>query len=71
MTLFASGVDPACLFIPPLLLQPFVENAIWHGLMHKKENGLVTISFTVENDILHCSVTDNGIGTIRGSKCRK
>jgi len=30
--------------------------------MHKKENGLVTISFTVENDILHCSVIDNGIG---------
>ena len=42
---YANGVDPACLFIPPLLLQPFVENAIWHGLMHKKENGLVTISF--------------------------
>jgi len=59
---YASGVDPACLFIPPLLLQPFVENAIWHGLMHKKENGLVTISFTVENNILHCSVIDNGIG---------
>jgi Histidine kinase len=57
-----NGVDPSGLFIPPLLLQPFVENAIWHGLMHKKENGLVTISFNVENDILHCTVIDNGIG---------
>ncbi len=57
-----ESVDPSTLFIPPLLLQPFVENAIWHGLMHKKENGLVTISFRVENDILHCTVIDNGVG---------
>jgi tetratricopeptide (TPR) repeat protein len=55
-------VDPACVFIPPLLVQPFVENAIWHGLMHKKENGLVTISFKAENDVLHCTVIDNGVG---------
>ena len=57
-----EGVDPSSLLIPPLLLQPFVENAIWHGLMHKKENGFVSISFRVENDILHCTVIDNGIG---------
>jgi hypothetical protein len=57
-----NEVDPSSLFIPPLLLQPFVENAIWHGLMHKKGNGLVTISFQVEKDILHCTVLDNGVG---------
>ena len=57
-----EAIDPLTMFIPPLLLQPFVENAIWHGLMHKKENGLVTISFRVENDILHCSIIDNGVG---------
>ncbi|HLA59076.1 MAG TPA: histidine kinase [Puia sp.] len=55
-------IDPLTMFIPPLLLQPFVENAIWHGLMHKKENGLVTISFRIENDILHCTIIDNGVG---------
>ena len=57
-----SGVDPAGLFIPPLLIQPFVENAIWHGLMHKEGNGVVTLSFFVENDMLHCSIMDNGVG---------
>ena len=57
-----EAIDPLTIFIPPLLLQPFVENAIWHGLMHKKENGLVTISFRLENDILHCSILDNGVG---------
>jgi len=57
-----NGVDPSGLFIPPLLIQPFVENAIWHGLMHKKGRGLVTLSFFVENDLLHCSIIDNGVG---------
>jgi tetratricopeptide (TPR) repeat protein len=57
-----QSIDPIGVFIPPLLLQPFVENAIWHGLMHKKGNGLVTISFWLENQILHCSIVDNGVG---------
>jgi tetratricopeptide (TPR) repeat protein len=57
-----EGIDPSGVFIPPLLLQPFVENAIWHGLMHKKENGEVTISFRIENDILLCTIVDNGVG---------
>jgi tetratricopeptide (TPR) repeat protein len=59
-----EGVEPSSLLIPPLLLQPFVENAIWHGLMHKKETGtgLVTISFFVEKDTLHCTIRDNGVG---------
>src|SRR5450432_326898 len=60
------------LLVPPLILQPFVENAVWHGLMHKKTNGIVTISFKVEKDILYCSIEDNGIGrsaaAIAGSK---
>ena len=57
-----NGVEPSGLFIPPLLIQPFVENAIWHGLMHKRGCGFVTLSFFVEDDILHCSILDNGVG---------
>jgi len=52
--------------IPPMLIQPYIENAINHGLMHKTENGLLTISFEVEirNGIecLKCTILDNGIG---------
>jgi ligand-binding sensor domain-containing protein len=52
--------------IPPMLIQPYIENAINHGLMHKTENGLLTISFEIEtrNEIecLKCTVLDNGIG---------
>lgn len=48
--------------IPPLLLQPFVENAILHGVVPKKEKGHIAIHFSVENEKLVCTVTDDGIG---------
>jgi LytS/YehU family sensor histidine kinase len=49
--------------IPALLLQPFVENAIRHGVRHKRDGiGQVTISFLVKGDDLHCIVADNGVG---------
>ena len=51
------------LFVPPLLIQPFAENAIWHGLMNKNEAGELNISFRLENQkLLICTVSDNGIG---------
>jgi Histidine kinase/Y_Y_Y domain/Two component regulator propeller len=49
--------------IPALLLQPFVENSLRHGLRYKKDsNGVIKINFTIENTFLICSVIDNGIG---------
>ncbi len=48
--------------IPTLLIQPFVENAIWHGLMHKEGNRHLYVSFSEEDDNLHCIIEDNGIG---------
>jgi hypothetical protein len=47
---------------PSLLLQPFIENAIWHGLMHKKGEKRLAVTFTSRADILVCEVKDNGIG---------
>ena len=48
--------------IPPMLIQPFVENAIWHGLMPLKTKGSLTISFQFVQDYFLCRVEDNGIG---------
>lgn len=50
--------------IPPMILQPFVENAIWHGLMPKDGQRKVTVAFTLfeETGMLHCTICDNGIG---------
>ena len=45
-----------------MLLQPYVENAIWHGLMNKKEKGLIKIEIKLEENYLCCSIEDNGIG---------
>lgn len=48
--------------LPPLLLQPFVENAIIHGLIPKKEMGKITVDFSLNGENLICTITDNGIG---------
>jgi ligand-binding sensor domain-containing protein len=48
--------------IPPLILQPFVENSLWHGLNHKEGQKEILISFSIENDWLICNIRDNGIG---------
>ena len=48
--------------LPPLLIQPFVENAILHGMVPKDGNGKIEVQFDVENSQLVCTVTDDGIG---------
>ena len=48
--------------IPPMLLQPFVENAIWHGLRYKEDKGILNVKFEQEQDFLRIVITDDGIG---------
>ncbi len=48
--------------IPTLLLQPFVENSIWHGLMNKQEKGKVTVDVKIVDNIIVCRIEDDGIG---------
>ena len=48
--------------IPPMLIQPFVENAIWHGLRYKKEKGLLLVDFSQQSDHVLITITDDGIG---------
>jgi LytS/YehU family sensor histidine kinase len=45
-----------------MLLQPFCENAIWHGLMHKQGHGKLGIAISIQDGMLHCTISDNGIG---------
>ncbi|GAB2835639.1 sensor histidine kinase [Ferruginibacter profundus] len=56
--------------IPTLLIQPFVENAIWHGLMHKENNRRLTITFTEMQDFLQCIIEDNGVGRGKASEIK-
>ncbi len=48
--------------ILPLLIQPYVENAIWHGLMHKEGTGILTVDLQLKENIIICTISDNGIG---------
>ena len=67
---FTNAIEPTTIFIPPLLLQPFCENAIWHGLMHKKGHGKLDIALTIKDDFLYCSITDNGIGREKAAELK-
>ncbi len=53
--------------MPPLIVQPFVENAIWHGLMHKDEKGELVITVSEEGNYLMFKITDDGIGRAQAS----
>jgi ligand-binding sensor domain-containing protein len=57
-----DGLDISVLKIPPLIIQPYAENAIWHGLMHKEDKGLLEIRIHSNEDTLFIEITDNGIG---------
>lgn len=62
-TINCSNIDSASVTIPTLLIQPFVENAIWHGL-HPKKNGVgeINITMSANSHAIHCSICDNGVG---------
>ena len=61
--LIEDELDTEEIKIPNLMIQPFVENAIWHGLMHKTGERKIDILFHLKNDeSIVCVVTDNGIG---------
>jgi tetratricopeptide (TPR) repeat protein len=63
----SDDVNPKITMIPPLILQPFVENSIWHGLAGKDGGGKITIEVTRDNTLLNCIVEDNGVGR-KGAK---
>lgn len=62
------GIATEEVFIPPLLIQPFVENALVHGLASSGKNGRITILFEQNQDQLLCTVADNGIGRAAASR---
>jgi len=65
----AENVSLDYLQIPPLLLQPFVENAIWHGLMHREEGGTVRVRVTQPDEQwLRVDITDDGIGRAKAAE---
>jgi len=57
-----KNYDAEEILIPPMLVQPFVENSIKHGITKTTKSGKIIISFTVKHNFLQCSIVDNGVG---------
>ena len=57
-----DDLDIDLLKVPPLIIQPYVENAIWHGLMHKQDKGHLDIQVLQEGEHLLIKIRDDGIG---------
>jgi tetratricopeptide (TPR) repeat protein len=56
--------------IPPMLVQPYVENAIWHGLRYRENKGLLKVSYQQKANELQITIEDNGIGRARSQQLK-
>jgi hypothetical protein len=67
---YENSIEPETVYVPPMLLQPFCENAIWHGLMHKNGEGKLELVLSLENGHLRCIIADNGVGRARAEEIK-
>ena len=71
---FTLEVEPALrnagLRVPPMLVQPFIENAIWHGLRHKEGMGHLRVSIGQDDTSIRFAITDDGIGRKRAAELK-
>ncbi|HEY4149225.1 MAG TPA: tetratricopeptide repeat protein [Chitinophagaceae bacterium] len=63
-----GSLDPESTLVPPLLLQPFVENSIWHGVAKKQGGGKIQVRIKKEGSMINCIVEDNGIGRVQSAR---
>ncbi|MEI6764529.1 MAG: two-component regulator propeller domain-containing protein [Bacteroidota bacterium] len=63
-------IDSDFMEIPPMIIQPFVENAIIHGLLHKASEGNVSIKLSVVNEFIRAIIEDDGIGREKAAEIR-
>ena len=57
-----KNIDAEEILIPSMLIQPFLENAIWHGIMPKDEGGVIKLNFDLDETDLLITIIDDGIG---------
>ena len=64
-------IDTLLYKMPTMLIQPFVENSIGHGLMHKEGKGHVSVDLKLDDEVILCTIEDNGIGRDRARAIKK
>lgn len=68
---FTEEVYPESIYVPPLIIQPYVENAIWHGLLHKTTEGTLSVHISRKgSDMLQCIIEDNGVGRTKARELK-
>jgi ligand-binding sensor domain-containing protein/anti-sigma regulatory factor (Ser/Thr protein kinase) len=67
----ADGIDPEQISVPSMLIQPYAENAVKHGLLHRKGEKRLDISVEKEKDVLKITIDDNGVGRQAAAELRK
>jgi ligand-binding sensor domain-containing protein len=68
----APGIDPHAYTIPSMILQPYVENAIHHGVAHRDDKlGRIRIRIETDTDYLVCTIEDNGVGRKQASQYKR
>lgn len=65
-----NAIETEEILIPSMLIQPFIENAVWHGLLPKEDGGWIQINFTCNDSMLRIEIVDNGIGISNSIKSR-
>jgi tetratricopeptide (TPR) repeat protein len=66
----ADDINKEGIEIPPMLIQPYIENAVWHGLRYKDTMGFLSVRFTMEQDVLVVRIADDGIGRKRSAELK-
>ncbi|WP_299013468.1 histidine kinase [uncultured Polaribacter sp.] len=66
-----KALNTSLVYLPSLFLQPYVENSLKHGLLHKKEDKKIQIEFLKKQENLVCIITDNGIGRVASAEINK
>lgn len=66
-----ESIDTSFIEVPPFILQPFLENSIWHGLQLKEGEKKVSIEVKFEKDQVVCKIKDNGIGLKKSKEIQK
>lgn len=66
-----ENIHPSMVIVPSFILQPFCENAIWHGLLHKEGKGQLTIDLAMIGKRMICTITDNGIGQAKAANMKE
>jgi len=63
-------LDHEIIWVPNMIVQPHLENAIWHGLRYKEEKGLLKMNVTLSGKIITITIDDNGIGPTKSSELK-